>query len=517
MVPLSRVVAGVPLALLSCTFLCACAENDARFTAQLSLLSSPVGVGQKLMLVERTSATAFLLDAQSADPAPLRVSVLPEPTRVVPRRAHGDQALVLSAGVSGDRNSTQAPGGLTLVRGDGSVSTFPIGNDPFDFVVQQPAGRYAALLRGWRSTQLLQNANEMVLVDLESDSADDAARLVTLPEAPRAVFFSEDFALDGRALQLAVVLTDNTAAVFELERPEALPVLIQLNADPALPLFPQDVRFDPLNARFYIRSAGTDDIFSLRLVPRSVGADRSSFGVSIDIVAAGHLPSDMQLFELDGTNRLLVISPGSQSASIVDVATSRTTAVRLPDAFDQALVYYMGDGGERLPHALLWGEHSGALATLALDAASTVALDQGLTSLPGLPFGARETVPFADGTVAFFGFAPNITLVDPVRGSVTPYNAAGFIADGFLDQQRALLWLAPSGQPRVAHLDLTTGGTDEMLLDDDVLTATLIPDAQRMGVVHDDRIGHVTFINLDDPRRATSVGVRGFLFEGAFE
>ena len=159
-------------------------SSNGRFNAQRSLLSSPVALGSKLLLVERESATAFLLDATAASPTPLRAKVLPEPTAAVARAAHAEQALVLSSGVSGDRNALQTPGGLTLLDSGGVARTFSLNNNPFDFLVQQPAGRYVALLRNGTSAQLLQNANEMALVDLDADEAAEpgsAVRKLTLP------------------------------------------------------------------------------------------------------------------------------------------------------------------------------------------------------------------------------------------------------------------------------------------------------------------------------------------------
>lgn len=502
------------LLLSALLLLASCSEGDHRYTEQPALLPEPVGLGSKLLLVESKTATAFLIDAATADARSLRAAVLPQPTLSVARLAHDDQALVLSSGVTGDSTSLQAPGGLTLVSSDGSTRAFPLGNNPFDLLVQQPTGRYAALLRSGESSQFLRNANEMALVDLEASSADEpgAVRLFTLQESPRAVFFSEEYLVEGEPHSLAVVLTDNAAAVFDLADTDALPILIQLNIDPTNPLHPQDVRFDPANGRFYIRSSGSDDIFSLRLVAREKAPERASFAISLDIVAAGHLPSDLQLFELDGVHYLLVIAEGNRTAVVVDVATSRTTALRLPQAFDHALIYYT----QETPHALLWDEQSGALATLTLSL-SSAALDRSLVQLPSLMDGVSQVLPFGDGTVAFMGFGQYVTLVNPEEASVTPYTSQETLQVGMLDQERALLWLAPRGQSRVAYLDLATGGTDEMLLDQSVELAALVPGAGRLAVVHDDALGHITFVDLDDPQRATSIGVRGFLVNGLFE
>jgi len=495
-----------------------CDGTDGRFTDRPQLLPTPVGVGTKLLLVDRN--TALLLDAGSANPVPLRAPVLPNPTAVVARAQHAEQALILSAGVSGDGNALQVAGGLTLVSEDGTARTFPLGNNPFDVLKQQPAGRYVALLRSGVTTQLLQNANEMALVDLESeDSAGSAAavRLVTLPEAPRAVFFSDTFTLDGEDRPLALALTDNTAALFDLANPDAVPVLIQLNTEPMRPLYPRDVLFDAPNSKLYIRSAAADDIFSLRIVGREPSPNLAAFAVSIDIVAAGRGPSDMQLFEIDGINYLLVMAAGSNSAVLVDVSTSRTTSVRLPRSFDQARVHYTTDAaGVRTPHALLWDTESGALASLTLSF-SAAALDRSLTALPNLPSSVVDAVPWTNGTVAFVGSEQHITLVDPAAGSVTPYNSRERIVSGLLDEKRSLLWLAPSQQRRIAYLDLTSGATDDLLLDQEVQVATLVPGAARLAVVHDDELGHVTFVDLDAPSRSSSVGVRGFLAKGLFE
>lgn len=281
-------------------------------------------------------------------------------------------------------------------------------------------------------------------------------------------------------------------------------------------LVPQAVTFDSANGRLYIRTSAADDIFSLRLVPRDEQPERTPFAVSLDIIAAGRAPTDVQLFELDGVTYLLIVAEGGSSAVVVDVATSRTVSLHLPRPFDHARVYYTEEGGVNMPHALLWDRESGSLATLALSL-STAALDRSFELLPDLPTAVSKVVPFDDGTTAFITAEQTITLVNPARNEVTPYNSRENLSEGLFDRERSLFWLAPRRQARVAYLDLKTGGTDEMLLDQDVQLAALVPGAARLAVLHDNSIGHITFVDLDHPQRDASVGVRGFLANGLFE
>ena len=148
---------------------------------------------------------------------------------------------------------------------------------------------------------------------------------------------------------------------------------------------------------------------------------------------------------------------------------------------------------------------------------SATALERSSESLPRLRSGVRSVFSFDNKRIAFVGHGGDIALVDPATRSVTPYDAGARIDAALLDERNGTLWLAPPGQGRVAHLDLETGATGELLLDDPVFLAEMVPGARKLAVLHDASLGHVTFVDLDDPGRASSVGQRGFLIEGAFE
>ena len=222
----------------------------------------------------------------------------------------------------------------------------------------------------------------------------------------------------------------------------------------------------------------------------------------------------MATFILDDKQFLLVVASKNKTAVLVDLATSRTVTVALPLAFDQLMTYARLDG---TPEALLWKYNSQHIATMSLSTTDAATLASDVSLLAPVSLGIDQQVQLEDGRIAFIGRKPGITLVNAIEQTVTPYSAQTHIERGLLDEQRQRAWIVPSNAARVGYLDLATGATDEVVLDAAIVFATLIPDADRIALIHNDPLGHITFVDLDTPTRNTSQAVRGFLLEEAFQ
>jgi hypothetical protein len=93
------------------------------------------------------------------------------------------------------------------------------------------------------------------------------------------------------------------------------------------------------------------------------------------------------------------------------------------------------------------------------------------------------------------------------------------LSGAVFEPTRERLWVGQSGQPWIGTLDVTTGKTNEILLDANIQAIVPMFKANRLAVMHTSEIGYVTLIDLDTdtPSRDNAVSVRGFFISGSLD
>ena len=494
----------------------ACSQEDTRFDTRSYTLRDVVGIGQYAVFVEQQSAQAYVVHATDPNKTPVRVKLESNPVVLAKRKGEHEHALVLCVGSEGSLSEAQSTAGLVVVSEQGAVRRFTWDGNPFDVLDQDASGDYAVLSQVTSGARLLRNANEVAFIRLDAESnSDEALRFVTLPAMPQGVVFSSGFKIAEEDRRLAVVAMEDRIGIVDLEHPAAAPAYVVLNTEPSQRLWPQQIIFDGNTSRIYVRAANADDIFSIRLAEREPPEGKLDFDIAVDIIAAGDNPTDLRTFALDGIQFLAIVADTSRTLELVDVATSRSTSVRLPEKYDRIHVYENSDDEGR-PHALLWrAEHSALADVPLLDDAQ--ALEQGLQEYPDLRWGIKEMVEVDSGTFVFIG-DNGLSVLRSASNELSHYVSGNTrLQDGILDRERGRLWIAPSSQSRVAYLDFSQGSSGELNLDANIRQALLLPESGRLLTTHRTIDGYFSSIDVLSPSRSTTLSIRGFLLAGILD
>ncbi len=503
-------VAGCALALLGC------GGQSAVLDQPLSLLTPPTAFDHELVFIDTTSHRAILLDgaSPSPEPRPKAIADLPYgPALSVRRNGTHDQLLVLCAGQRSSSVADAEPAALALLDNDGSVRNFELGTTPFDTLIQSEDGRYAVLLRAKNDAgRLLGNANELAIVDLDAKAGTPAVTHKTpqsFGHTPTGAVFSKPMTIAGESRRLLVVLSAAEVTLIDLGHLDRRETIVQLG-DSGRTINPTQVLFSDSDPTLYVRGQASDDIYVFQLEPFPNDKLGNDFQPSINQLGGGG-PTDMQLFGKGAARRLLITSLKSQ-AIVVDPTSSKATNIALPNAANKILLFTAtapNDSKNSTTRALLYSQDSSTVVFLDLADIETrkernietLTLDQPIGSLIPL-LSEHKVVVLHRGT--------GVSVLDLAERTIAPITSSSALTDAQFDTTRERLWVAPSGQPRIGTLDLKTGATDEVLLDQNVELMVPLFDAKRVAIVHHSDIGFVTFLDSAAPSRQSAVSVRGF-------
>ncbi|MBN1605318.1 MAG: hypothetical protein JW940_01720 [Polyangiaceae bacterium] len=510
---MKRNTVGLSLVLsLHCVLGCSAQWDDQRLVERHLLLGQGLEVGSNLMLVDHNTSTALLLNVKHPQGTARALSLRTDP--IATQQCNGDErsGLVLSRGRAGDSNAKEEPAALTVVSADGGTRVYRLGTAAFDRIHQSPDGSYVVLRRTTSGRQLVQNLNEVAVVAVDKTPDEESAvSFVTLERPPMHVVFSDKFSIDGQKRRLAAVLSSSLITLIDLDHLEWHPTLVDLSTAQGAEVAPMQVLFDAPSNRIFVRGDGASDVFVLRLLPRKQVASRSDFATAVDIVAAGRSPTDMALYDLDERRYLFVTLPSSNSAMMVDVATSRTSTILLPGPMDRVLTRNVATDVGTEPVALVWNDKGVQLATVRLDLVGQDS-ESAVLELPSTQYRIRRMLePDPGGKLLCLLEGPGLAIVDPAAGTVAPYATETVLADALVDAQRRRLWVAPPGQDRAAYVDIRDGATSEIQLDARFAVPILMTRNGVLALVHDDPLGYVTFVDVEAPSRETAWSARGFL------
>lgn len=507
-----------------CVTALGCHDIDPKYSQGLSVLP-PVVAGGSVVFVDTVGARAVTVDL-SADTLSAEVTAVgAEPTVVVPREA-SPEVLVLSRGRRGDRGVSPEPGTLTAVPLNNSTAPrkYTVGS-PFNAVAQTADGRFAVTYFRPSSTagRLLFNPNEVAMVDLTTAPTETNPRQRTVRSfggIPNNVVFSPEMEINGERRTLAVVLSDAYVTLMDLAHQDRTEITVRLTLpeDPRA-IRPSQVLFDTDGATLYIRAEASNDVYALRLAPSTpTEPNGNDFRPTINQLAAGRQPADMALVGATGQRKLLVVSPGSSDARLIDARANTVISIPLDAPADNILLYNRG-GTSGPPEALLYSTtgRTSAVSFMALDGiesrrgqnVETVQLSQSVTA--ALPLIDRGVVVFGHPS----GGQSRLSLLDLARRTAAPIVSEVSLNGAKLDDDREALWVAPRTGNRVGYIDLQTFRPGELLLDGpvtDVLPVTDTLGRRRVVVLHPSSGGWLTVLDGAAPTRAGARSIEGFLF-----
>ena len=515
----SRLLLALPL------LAAGCGGREAFYKDEVQL-GSPIALDAQLMWVDADANQGYLLDVTGhLGPAATRVKLPVGATAKQQRRGKHDEILVLCAGRRASAKEDAVPAMLVAVEESGDTREYELGN-PFDLVKQSDDGRYAFLLKTKATGRLLDNPNEVAIVDLDADPGKnhkDGTVLRTLTsfgDSPDDVVFSPPLRIlegDASKRRLAVVLSETTVTLIDLDHPERRETSVQLSGEVGA-VAPTQVEFSAQDPVLYVRGKGSDDVFVFHLDKRPTGGDdtgeeHNDFRPSINQLVVGQGPVDMQLYEgSDGAERLLVLAQDSRELAIVDAASSRVVHVPLTVTQQHIMLFQAPapQDAEISQRALLWSEGQSQVTFVDLEGIEE-RLDRNLTEAR-VASGVTRAIPMlGDNLVLFLHDAETVSLLDLAARTVSPISSSEALGDAEFDSERRSLWVAPPNQPRLGFLNLDEKAPGEVLLDANVDEFVPLFASGKVAVVHKNPFGYVTVVDVEDPSRDSAKAIRGFM------
>ena len=509
--------------------LTACADRDPRFALSMATLP-PVAAGSALVYVQPALSRATVVDLTQPTPAVRQVAVGDDPVLVRARVTH-DEALVLSRGQRGSLGVAPAPASLTAITAAGTARRWTLGS-PFNALAQNGDGHYAIAYfdRNASAGRLLFNPNEIAVIDLDRTAVAGNPVIRTVRSfggVPNSVVFSPTMTVGGQPRTLAVVLSDAYVTLIDLTHPERSEVTVRLTLpEDTRAIAPAQVVFDTDNATMYLRADQSNDLYVLRLVtvtPES--ATGNDFRPALNQLAAGMRPADLALFGEPNARKLLVVSPGSRDARVIDTVANTTTVVPL-DAVSNRVLLFTGPSPRSATPALR------ALLYATAGVASAVSFVE-LTDIESrrsqnvetLQLGRiiNQALPLPERGVVMFGHPTSsigsLSLLDLGRRTAAPIFSEVALENARFDDDRQAIWVAPQTGERLGFIELTNFRPGEVRLDapiTDVIPVS-IGTTRRVVALHESPDGWITVVDGTDVTREHARSLRGFLLSGLLD
>jgi hypothetical protein len=552
----------------------ACSDSSTEFWLPKNDLLPMVALDDRVAYVEKNSATAFLLDPADPSLVPKLAPVGKRPFKAVKHNG-SNRLMVLGARTPASTERPELPPTLTIVNpslldAQGAAS-IPL-TDQFDGLAQSDDGALAVLYHA-SSTQAagdgtLFNPNQMGILTFPADPAGlptvTAKSIRSLGGVPwtsnpslSPIQFSPAYVFQGIQRRLAVVLSKNYVTIFDLTDPSRDEISVPLcSADGSCTYSVDQVVFDPSNVNdptrpsvnIYIRAGAAKDIYQITLTPADPGSTGFPTGgaspvASISMLAVGAAPADMALYPTGAGARLAVVTPDARRLVIIDPKTGGSTAVTIAIPATTIVPFTTVSQDINTPgpqnRAMLVDLQRGSTSVVFVDLGAEEIAGGSSVSQAAIPGAATAVVPLlAQGiAVLLFGKASGnavlsvVTLVD--RPSFFDFGGSSALGPPYLEVRDGgrgtRVWCVdspldgiPASNSQIYFRDLV-GGTSQasstIPLDQTItsITALAAPssDLRRYLVleqVDPDMRGNVTFLDANNPDRATARTAYGFLF-----
>ncbi len=385
-----------------------------------------------------------------------------------------------------------------------------------------PEGHKAILHHtpGQSSGEVISNPNQILILDLESDTPPLARSLRAFGAEPGEIKIDPLREVAGRERQLAWILAERYLAILDLERPESEERVVHLELErDERQLIPLQLEAAETGSGWtaFVRVQGSDDIFSLAFSSAAEGDEVPR--PHLNQLAGGQKPSDMLLQEISGGLRLFSLSPSLGQLSIIEPDSGTRVLLEL-GTMSHFLPFKAADeGGEEGNFSLLWqpgnpevifvdldqveAERGRALTRLRLDAPVDLLLplsgqpaalaQMGSRRLALLDFEARTAMPLSiEGEIEGVQIAPDgAHIFALVRG-------AGTLSTVMVD--------VATGTP--SSVELGRGGGELFLC----------TGVQRLVVDHSGEMGEISVLSVGEALSKEGLQERsGLMLEGILD
>jgi hypothetical protein len=520
------------------------------------LLPNAVAIDQYLLLVDKASDRAFILNAKPVKKSfgdDLIVTDLkPNTYYAEGRKGTQKQALVLSAGLRGVSSSPASFSLLSMT--DGKMTASASIEEPFDSLLQSENGKYALLYFGKGSDELVYNRNQFAVVTLPSTSTKTstngastsklylAASTKTQTPAlqvriinvgtpggePTQVALSPAMTFGDTTRIVAVILSRSYATLVDITDPKRAFTQVQLGSSGEGGVVPEQVAFNAERREIYLRGAKSNDLFVLTLIE----TEEENFTTRFAQLSVSNEATDLAQYGEPSTARLLAVSEVSKEAFIIDlpedssaeVVYSEPIKLKLSHAVNRILLFDAGnpaDPSEDPEQRALLYQIGGTEVTFLdlLDAETdreqnlqTLSVDEPISKVIAVPSQKIALLLHESARIDILNLEKRELSVLDVNGAV----GGGAIYSTDLPVPR--LWIAPREEYLLGYVDLKTGKTGELLLDDPIsqlvkmefpkrpTDSLLVPIQEKDGKVT------VTLVKLTntEPTRETAVSFSDF-------
>jgi hypothetical protein len=529
------------LALSLLASLPACSDSSTEFWQPVSDVMAMVALDDQVAFVERTSATAFLLDPGESSLKPRLMSVGNRPVKAV-KHTGSNRLLVVSAGDQGSSSKPAISPQLVVVDPTAEAPLFHALESRFDDLAQSSEGRFAILFHSSTNQNAnagaLFNPNDLVVADFsESHTADPTLTpkpIRSLGGVPDNILFSPEYSFPSAGLhRFAVVLSQNYVTLVDLYNLAHTEISIPLcPATSTCDYKVKDIVFDPSNLCMDVRVSGTKDKADIKDIFQITLTDTAAadFRASLSMLAVGSAPADMVLFGAGKQARLAVVAPDTKSLVIIDPASGSSVSASMAIPADTIVPF---DGGSRA-----------MLVDLKHGSSSVLFADFGVVQTAGgLPLSqysirgpAMAVSPLVSQGIALLWFSRSASnaVLSVVSLTQTPsffdYNASSALETPTLEvrDSASRLWSVdspsdglPAPDSGLHYLDVVAGASQNhpttIWLDQTIRSITALAkpsaDAKRYLVLEHglSSYGNLTFVDANNPDRATARTAYGFL------
>jgi hypothetical protein len=443
-----------------------------------------------------------------------------------------DAILVICHGAEEGEVAARDAQAASLVRIDpesGSSLSYRLDN-PFTGLALSAAGRWGVAY--FASTLPGTNPNLLAITDLSQAPGENnplIRSIRTLGARPSGVFFLEGLTISipGATTptlatkNFVLVSSDSYLTLLDLTDPTRPEISIRLSipgTTDAIRIATADILLanDPagLNSRLFLRSENSSDIYAISFIGRQpAGESDNDYTVnlnqlSVDVDPAAY-PADIDLFETDGRPFLLATNPRAKQVALLDPASTMIVPLVTDYPVSHILIF---DQGQR---ALLYetGQEIGYFLQFS------AILEQKERNLKKIAFGGalQTLIPVPGQDIAAFtlvGQTESLYFLNLKNGEMALVNLANSAANADF-----LLW--PGGDamlinPRqLAEIwlirDLNSYQSNRIILDQAATVMWFLPEPGLIALEHSDQAGALTFLDMNEPRRATAMTIRGFL------
>ncbi len=533
----------------------ACGDSDTEFWQPENVLLPMVPLDDRIAYVERTSATAFLLDPGSSSLEPTLVPVGKNPVAAA-KHTGSNRLLVVSGGDRGSTSTEPVNPQLTLVDPASSASPGTIALDSrYDGLDQSADGQYAVLYHTTANQDAndgaLFNPNDLVVLVFETPSGMPKATPKSIrsmggvPSSPSGspIQFSPTYNFQAGPRRLAVVLSQNYVTIFDLANLERGEISVPLCPASACNLSVNQVVFDPDNLNIYIRSEGAKDIYQVTLTdlgPGSLGKGENDFRASLSMLAVGASATDMRLYGSGKDARLAVVAPANRNLVIIDPNTSRSVTAALEMSASGIIPFTAPSLDPNNPtptnKALLVDTQRGSASVVFANLGSVESSGDQAHEAFSIRGSVRDVLALPEHGMAILLYSQSsggaaLSVVDLVNQSFFDFNSARGLGDTLnielRDSGPSRLWSVDwpddgKANSGIHFMDLSANVSQAhptVWLDQTISSITALPkpssDGRRYLVLENpdpNTYGNLTILDADKPERATARGARGFLF-----